>query len=68
MATCFVLPLLDRFRIDDPVGAVAVHAVGGLWGMLAVGIFAEDDSRLQFTRGMSGVFKGGGFYLLGIQA
>lgn len=30
----------DRFRIDDPVGAVAVHLVGGIWGTIAVGLFA----------------------------
>lgn len=61
------MPFMDWMKVDDPVGAVAVHAVGGLWGMIAVGLFAEDDNRLQFTNGNSGLFKGGGFYLLGIQ-
>jgi Amt family ammonium transporter len=36
--------LFDKNRIDDPVGAISVHGVGGLWGVLAVGIFANSDS------------------------
>ncbi|XP_055928912.1 putative ammonium transporter 3 isoform X2 [Argiope bruennichi] len=62
-----VAPCLDRHRIDDPVGAVAVHAMGGLWGMIAVGLFIDNDSLLNLTHGRSGLFKGGGFYLLGVQ-
>ena len=34
-----VAPLLDRFRVDDVVGAVSVHVVGGVWGTLAAGLF-----------------------------
>ncbi len=34
----------DRFRLDDPVGAISVHLVCGVWGTLAVGIFAPDKS------------------------
>ena len=45
-------------RIDDPVGAVSVHCVNGAWGTLAVGLFATDG----------GLFYGGGFARLGIQA
>ena len=33
------IPLLDRFKIDDVVGAIPVHLVGGIWGTLAVAIF-----------------------------
>ncbi len=50
--------LLDRLRIDDPVGAIPVHGVSGVFGTLAVGLFAADD----------GLFHGGGLTLLGIQA
>ena len=39
-------PLLVYFRVDDAVGATCVHGFGGLWGMLAVGIFASKD-RLE---------------------
>ncbi|XP_076314978.1 putative ammonium transporter 3 [Tachypleus tridentatus] len=60
-------PLLDRVKVDDPVGAVAVHGVGGLWGMIAVGLFVNDDPLLHLTKGLKGLFKGGGFYILGVQ-
>jgi Amt family ammonium transporter len=36
--------LIDRVHIDDPVGAVSVHLVCGIWGTLAVGIFSADHS------------------------
>ncbi len=51
-------PLVERLRVDDPVGAVAVHGFNGVWGVLAVGLFA--------TRG--GLLSGGGLHLLGVQA
>ncbi|CRK86663.1 CLUMA_CG000499, isoform A [Clunio marinus] len=61
------LPLFDKLRIDDPVGAIAVHGVSGIWGVLAVGLFA-DDTHLGSTSGRLGVLKGGGWYLLGVQS
>lgn len=51
------VPFFDRFRADDPVGAIAVHGVCGTFGTLAVGIFATNG----------GLLYGGGFHLLGIQ-
>ncbi|XP_077564307.1 putative ammonium transporter 3 [Haemaphysalis longicornis] len=65
---CWVPATLDRLRIDDPVGAVAVHAVGGIWGLLAVGLFVDADTLLKLTSGRRGLFKGGGAYMLGVQA
>jgi Amt family ammonium transporter len=50
--------LLDRLKIDDPVGAVPVHGVGGIFGTLAVGLFSADG----------GLFHDGGAALLGVQA
>jgi Amt family ammonium transporter len=41
---CVSVQILDKRRIDDPVGAISVHGVGGLWGVLAVGIFANGNS------------------------
>jgi ammonium transporter, Amt family len=41
---CLLVPVLDRWRVDDPVGAISVHGGGGLWGVLAVGIFAHSES------------------------
>ncbi|MGN0495161.1 MAG: ammonium transporter [Lachnospiraceae bacterium] len=60
-------------RVDDPVGAVAVHMMNGIWGTLAVGLFATDTAptySLADSTGapMLGLFYGGGFKLLGIQA
>jgi Amt family ammonium transporter len=55
---------VDRvLKIDDPVGAVSVHGVCGVWGTLAVGLFAEE----KFNTGIKGLFFGGGFTQLGIQ-
>ena len=51
-----------KLKIDDPVGAVAVHGVNGLWGGLAVGLFASEK-----VNGQSGLFYGGGVDLLAVQ-
>lgn len=60
------VPLFDRARLDDPVGALSVHLVNGVFGTLAVGLFAN-DAVMPGTTG-NGLFYGGGFRLLGIQA
>lgn len=53
-----MVSILDHgCKIDDPVGAVSVHGVGGLLGTLMTGLFAQDG----------GLFYGGGWYMLGIQ-
>jgi Amt family ammonium transporter len=54
----FSCVMFDRIRVDDPVGAISVHGVCGAWGTLAVGLFAVEG----------GLFTGGGFAQLGIQA
>ncbi len=54
--------LLDKLKLDDPVGALAVHGMGGIFGTLAVGLFAQ-DSIAPGTTG-DGLFFGGGFGLL----
>jgi Amt family ammonium transporter len=41
------VPLLDKLKIDDVVGAISVHLVAGIWGTLAVGIFGSGDLRVQ---------------------
>ncbi len=48
----FAVPLFDRFRLDDPVGALSVHLVNGVWGTLAVGIFAGDVSFVAQLKGV----------------
>ena len=57
---------LDRLQIDDPVGAVSVHCVNGVWGTLAVGLFAAPTAA-NYGNEMIGLFYGGGFRFLGVQ-
>ena len=52
-------------RVDDPVGAVAVHCLNGIWGTLAVGLFATTSAPGNDT--FTGLLYGGGFALLGKQ-
>ncbi|MBQ6164958.1 MAG: ammonium transporter [Clostridia bacterium] len=65
--------LLDyKLHIDDPVGAVAVHCINGIWGTLSVGLFATDKApgySIADSAGntLTGLFYGGGFKLLGLQ-
>ena len=65
--------LLDyKLHVDDPVGAVAVHCMNGIWGTIAVGLLATDTApgySIADASGqvMKGLFYGGGFRLLGIQ-
>mgnify|MGYP002563726117 CR=1 FL=1 len=54
--------LLDyKLRVDDPVGAVAVHCLNGIWGTLAVGLFATTSAPGNDS--YTGLFYGGGFHL-----
>jgi Amt family ammonium transporter len=65
--------LLDyKLHIDDPVGAVAVHMMNGIWGTLSVGLFATDTAPEYSIANASGqklvgLFYGGGFELIGLQ-
>ncbi|UYV82371.1 amt-3 [Cordylochernes scorpioides] len=59
-------PCLEKAGLDDPVGAVAVHAVAAVWGMLAVALLVETNPALTF--GQKGLFRGGGWTFLGRQA
>ena len=58
--------LLEKLKIDDPVGAIPTHAGSAIWGMLAVGLFVEQD-RLEDFSETYGVFKGGHIKVLGVQ-
>jgi Amt family ammonium transporter len=55
----------NKLHVDDPVGAVAVHCFNGLWGGIAVGLFATTSAPGNDT--LVGLFYGGGFGLLGTQ-
>ena len=71
---CFGVWFLDyKLHIDDPVGAVAVHMINGIWGTIAVGLFATESApgyAIQLEQGgikAEGLFYGGGFEQLGLQ-
>ena len=80
LLVCFGVWFLDyKLRVDDPVGAVAVHMMNGIWGTIAVGLFATPTAP-AFARGIgdgvsfganqiagAGLFYGGGFKQLGLQ-
>lgn len=58
--------LLDyKLHVDDPVGAVAVHCLNGIWGTIAVGLFATTSAPGNDS--IVGLFYGGGFKQLGLQ-
>ena len=73
LLVCFGVWLLDNvLRVDDPVGAVAVHCLNGIWGTIAVGLFATNSApgySIADANGneLVGLFYGGGFKLLGLQ-
>ena len=57
----FGVSLLDKFKLDDPVGAIAVHLICGIWGTLAVGLFGAMKGVEQFLTQLIGVGIIGGF-------
>ncbi|MCA9035648.1 MAG: ammonium transporter [Planctomycetaceae bacterium] len=61
----FAVLFFDRLKIDDPVGALSVHLVNGIWGTIAVGLFADKD--LPGGIALNGLFNGGGVELLWAQ-
>lgn len=53
----FAVAFIDRLRLDDPVGAIAVHLICGIWGTLAVGIFGALAGMDQFVSQLVGVLS-----------
>ncbi len=53
----FAVALIDKLRLDDPVGAIAVHLVCGIWGTLAVGLFGALAGGAQFMSQLVGVLS-----------
>jgi Amt family ammonium transporter len=62
----FAVLFFDRVKIDDPVGALSVHLANGVWGTLAVGLFA-DSAAAPVAGPANGLFFGGGFAQLWAQ-
>ena len=68
---CLATQLLEKLRIDDPIGAAPVHLFNGAWGLIAVGLFANGNPDTAGWNGVEGpvrgLFYGGGFGQLGAQ-
>jgi ammonium transporter, Amt family len=58
---CISVAIVEKLKIDDPVGAFSVHGANGIWGLIAVGLFADG------TYNATGLFYGGGFTQLKAQ-
>ncbi len=67
IAMVFATEILEKKRIDDPVGAFAVHGISGSIGTIAVGLFALPELSGSVGQGNYGLFYGGGWNLLGVQ-
>ena len=63
----FSVLFFDAIKIDDPVGAISVHGVCGIWGTLSIGLFARYDDAF-LGREDAGLFYGGGLEQLVVQA
>ena len=59
---------VERIGIDDPIGAVAVHGMSGVWGTLATGVFAVPLLSKNLATGTGGLVYTGSFHQLGVQA
>jgi Amt family ammonium transporter len=62
------LLVVDQIGVDDPLGAIAAHGMGGIWGTLSTGLFATPALVESTGFGQPGLFYGGGFGQLGVQA
>jgi len=68
---CLGVAWVDKIHVDDPVGAVGVHAFNGLWGVISVGLFADGTfggGLNGVTHPVVGLFNGGGFGQLTAQS
>jgi Amt family ammonium transporter len=63
----FGVIFVERIGIDDPIGAVAVHGMSGVWGTLACGLFAVPSISERLATGTGGLVYTGSFHQLGVQ-
>jgi Amt family ammonium transporter len=59
--------VVERARIDDPIGAISAHGMAGVWGTLSLGFLALPGQAESLATGSGGLFYGGGFHQLGVQ-
>lgn len=64
----FSMRFFEKLGIDDPIAALSVHGIAGVWGTLSNGLFATPELAEQVGVGKAGLFYGGGFEQLGVQA
>src|SRR5206468_13048069 len=64
----FGVIFVERIGIDDPIGAVAVHGMSGVWGTLACGLFAVPLLAKNLATGTGGLVYSGSFHQLGVPA
>ena len=63
----YSMKVFDKAKIDDPIFALSVHGIVGIWGTLSNGLFAVPAFSTDIGWGQAGLFYGGGFTQLGIQ-
>ncbi|QCR32762.1 ammonium transporter [Lysinibacillus sp. SGAir0095] len=64
----FSMQLFEKLKIDDPIAALSVHGTVGVWGTLSNGLFALPALSTDIDWGHAGLFYGGGWEQLGVQA
>ncbi|MUT64826.1 ammonium transporter [Paenibacillus sp. NEAU-GSW1] len=62
------MQFFEKMRIDDPIYALSAHGAAGVWGTLSNGLFATPELAEKVGVGKAGLFYGGGFEQLGVQA
>lgn len=60
--------LVEKAGIDDPIGALAAHGMAGVWGTISLGFLTLPEQAEKLATGTGGLFYGGGFHQLGVQA
>lgn len=68
IVTFFTAQWFEKAGVDDPVYAFSVHGIAGIWGTLSTGLFATPELAAKVGVGQAGLFYGGGFGQLGVQA
>jgi Amt family ammonium transporter len=62
------MKMFEKFKLDDPIAALSVHGTAGILGTLANGFFATPELAEKLATGKAGLFYGGGFDQLIVQA
>lgn len=68
IVTFFTAQWFEKAGLDDPIYAFSVHGMAGIWGTLSTGLFATPELAEKVGIGGPGLFYGGGFHQLGVQA